>query len=53
VIAALYAGYVMITASGDEARVKQATNILKALFVVTLVIFLFMLVVYQIFGDIL
>jgi hypothetical protein len=53
VVAALYAGYVMVTASGDESRVSVAKNILKALFIVTLVVFLFMLVVYQIFGDIL
>ena len=53
VLAAIYAWYIMVTSSGDDGRVTQAKNILKALFVVTLVVLLFMLVVYQIFGDIL
>ena len=53
VLAALYAGYLMITSSWDEDRLKKAKNILKTIFVTTLVILLFLLVIYQIFVDVL
>lgn len=53
VLAAIYAGYLMITSSGDEDKVKKWQYILKTIFVVTIVVLLLLLVVYQVFVDIL
>lgn len=53
VLAAVYAWYLMITAGGDEWRVSKWKNILKTIFIITLVVLLFLLVVYQVFVDIL
>jgi hypothetical protein len=53
VLVLFYAGYVYVTSSGNEGRIKMATNTVKTALVVVLMILLFMLIVYQIFQDIL
>jgi hypothetical protein len=51
VLALLYAGYTMLTSSGDEERTTKAKNIVKAVFVIGLLVLLFMLIIHQIFQD--
>lgn len=51
VLALLYAGYLMITSSGKEEAFKKARWIIVNIFVIALVIFLFLLIVYQVFNE--
>jgi len=48
----LYVGFMYLTSAGSEERVKKAWTYLRNLIVVMLVVFLFLLIVYQIFADI-
>jgi len=52
VLALIYAWYIMVTATGDDERTTKATNIVKAVFIIWILILLFMLVIHQIFQDI-
>lgn len=52
VVALLYAGYLYLTAWGSDDQIKKATNVIKTVFVVILMLLLFLLVVYQIVKDI-
>lgn len=51
VLALFYAGYLLITSSGKEDAMKKAMSIIVNIFIITLVIFLFLLLVYQIFNE--
>lgn len=50
--ALLYAGYLMLTAWGSEENTTKAKNILKAVFIIALLVLLFLLIIFQIFKDI-
>ena len=52
VLALIYAGYLMVTSSGEDDNVGKGKNIVKAVFIVWLLVLLFLLVVHQIFKDI-
>lgn len=51
VLALFYAWYLLITSSGKEEAMKKAKSVIVNIFIVTLVIFLFLLIVYQIFNE--
>lgn len=51
VIALLYAGYLLITSSGKEETMKKAKSVIVNIFIISAVIFLFLLLVYQIFNE--
>ena len=51
VVALIYAGYLFITSNGDDEQVSQAKKIVKSVFIVALIILLFMLVIFQVFND--
>ncbi len=51
VLALFYAGYLLITSSGKEDAMKKAKWIIINIFVIAVVIFLFLLIVYQIFNE--
>lgn len=52
VLALIYAGYLMVTSSGEDDNVGKWKNIVKAVFIVWLLVLLFLLVIHQIFKDI-
>ncbi len=49
--AIFYAGFLMLTSSGDETTTKKATGMIVNILLVALVVFLFLLIVYQIFNE--
>jgi uncharacterized membrane-anchored protein len=49
----MYAGYLFVTSSGNDDNISKAKGLIKTIFVVVLVILLFLLVVYQVFNDVL
>lgn len=51
VIMLIYGGVKYITASGDEAKVKDAQKIITTSFFVILIIFLFLLIAYQVIAE--
>ena len=51
VLALFYAGYLMIASSGKEEAFKKAKSIIINIFIIALVIFLFLLIVYQVFNE--
>jgi amino acid permease len=51
VLALFYAGYLLITSSGKEESMKKAKSIIVNIFIIALVIFLFLLIVYQVFNE--
>ncbi len=51
VLALLYAGYMMIVSGGKEDAMKKAKSMVINILVISLVIFLFLLIVYQIFNE--
>ncbi len=51
VLALFYAGYLLIASSGKEDAMKKAKSIIVNIFVISLVIFLFLLIVYQVFNE--
>jgi len=48
----LYVWFMYLTSAGSEERISSAWKFLKNLIIVMLVVFLFLLIVYQIFADI-
>lgn len=52
ILALIYAWYIMLTASWNDERTTKAVNIVKAVFVIWILVLLFMLVIHQIFQDI-
>jgi len=53
VIAIIYAGYQFITAWWNDDKITKAKTVIKSVFVIILIILLFMLVIYQVFNDLL
>ncbi len=51
VLALFYAGYLLITSSGKEDAWKKAKWIIINIFVIAIVVFLFLLIVYQVFNE--
>jgi hypothetical protein len=51
VAAIFYAGFLMITSSGSDEAVKKARGLIINILIVALVVFLFLLIVYQIFNE--
>jgi hypothetical protein len=51
VLALFYAGYLMIASSGKEDAMKKAKSVIVNIFIISAVIFLFLLIVYQIFNE--
>ncbi len=51
VLALFYAGYLLITSSWKEEAMKKARSVIINIFVISLVIFLFLLIVYQVFNE--
>lgn len=51
VLALFYAGYLMITSSWKEEAFKKAKWIIINIFIIALVVFLFLLIVYQVFNE--
>ncbi|MFA7285013.1 MAG: hypothetical protein WC004_04310 [Candidatus Absconditabacterales bacterium] len=47
----IYAGFLMITSNGDDDGYKRATNTLRSIFLVSLVIILFLMIIYQLVKD--
>lgn len=52
ILALIYAGYIMVTSTWDDERTTKATNIVKAVFIVWILVLLFMLIIHQVFQDI-
>jgi len=50
-LAIVYAGFLFLTSAGNDDNVSNAKKLLKNIVIVMLVIFLFLLVIYQIFAD--
>lgn len=51
VLALFYAGYQMFLSGGDEKAMKKTQSILINIVIVSVVIFLFLLLIYQIFNE--
>ena len=51
VIALIYAGYKYISAQGDEKEVGQAKKTVVSIFYVILILFLFLLVAWQLIAE--
>jgi len=51
VLYVIYAGFLLIVGWWESDRLKKATNIIKAIFFGVLIIFLFLLTIYQLFKD--
>lgn len=51
VLALFYAGYLLIASSGKEEAMKKAKSIIVNIFIISAVMFLFLLLVYQIFNE--
>jgi len=51
VLALFYAGYLMITSWGKEDAFKKAKSIVINIFIIAAVVFLFLLIVYQVFNE--
>ena len=51
VAAIFYAGFLLITSSGSEDTMKKARSVAINIVIVAAVVFLFLLIVYQIFNE--
>lgn len=51
VVMLIYAGIRLLTSNGDEGTLTQARNIIFNIFLITIVIFLFLLIIYQVFSE--
>jgi hypothetical protein len=51
VAAVFYAGFLMITSSWGETAIKKARGLIVNILIVALVVFFFLLIVYQIFNE--
>ncbi len=51
VIYLIYAGYMLVIWQWESDRLKKSTNIIKGIFFAVLIIFLFLLTMYQLFKD--
>ena len=53
VVALIYAWYQFISAGGNDDKINKAKTVIKSVFVIILIILLFMLIIYQVFNDLL
>ena len=51
-LALLYIGFMYLTSAGNDERISKAKNVLKNMVIVMLVVFMFLLIVYQLFSEI-
>lgn len=51
VVYLIYAGFMMVTWQWESDRLKKSTNIIKGIFFAVMIIFLFLLTMYQLFKD--
>ncbi len=51
VLGLMFAGYSMFVSNGDEKAMKKTRSILINIFMISLVLFFFLLIVYQIFNE--
>lgn len=51
VVLTFYAGFLLLTSGWDEENFKKVKNILLTIFLSSIVIFLFLLIAYQIFSE--
>jgi uncharacterized membrane protein len=51
VLMLLVAGIKLMTSNGEEGRFTEARNTLFNIFLITIVIFLFLLILYQVFTE--
>ncbi len=47
----VYTGFLLVTSTGDEEKIAKAKNLILTIFLVWVVIFLFLLIIYQIFKE--
>ncbi len=47
----IYAGYMLIVSNGNDDAFKKAINTLKTIFIVVLIVFLFLMIIYQLVKD--
>lgn len=47
----IYTWFLLISSAGDEERVSKAKNLILTIFLVGVVIFLFLLIIYQVFKE--
>lgn len=53
VIAIMYTWFLMLTAKWDDDNIEKAKTMIKTIFTIVLIVLLFMLVIYQVFNDLL
>ncbi len=53
VLSVIYAGYLYVTSSGDKDNITKAQTLLKSVFIATMLVLLFLLIIYQVFSDVL
>lgn len=53
VIAIMYTWFLMLTAKWDDDNIEKAKTMLKTIFTIVLIVLLSMLVIYQVFNDLL
>ncbi|MBS8122540.1 hypothetical protein [Candidatus Vampirococcus lugosii] len=51
IISIFYSGFLMITSRGEEDQFNKGKNIIKAVFIISLIIMLFLLIIYQVIGE--
>lgn len=51
VVYLVYAGFMLVTWQWEADRLKKSTNVIKGIFFAVMIIFLFLLTMYQIFKD--
>ncbi len=47
----IYAGVQLVTSNGDESKIENAKNTVLTVFLTSLIIFLFLLIIYQVFNQ--
>jgi hypothetical protein len=53
VLSIIYAGYLYVTSAGNKDNITKAQTLLKSVFIAVLLVLLFLLIVYQVFSDVL
>lgn len=53
IVMIIYAWFLMVTANWDDDQVTKAKNLVRTIFISLLVLMLFLLIIYQIFKDVL
>lgn len=50
-LSVFYGGFLLVTSGGDSKSAEKAQTIIKNIFIISIVIFMFLLIVYQIFSE--